>query len=409
MVEISLSTGQPNPPLVPYQPVALRDRSDGTTRASASVVSPNFIRAFGSGGQNSRAPGSLGGQGRFGIRWQFAVDGAPNAVLVAGDRIVAQRSNGWELMSSDGKKVASGPPSRSLITLDPSVGMFYVVGSGNALQAMAMDTGEMRFALPLGQNESFSWPLVHRSGKVLMIAGVEQPMMSPRPRRPERSLFQAVRIASPIQLSPYKLLLSLEQQRDMVFKEANMLPVGSGEVLWAAMPNLLVRTSPAQTVDGAWTDTFRPLAVSVDEMGWLYLVAECGAQNQRELWIVTTEGVRVSRSAVPPAFWETKVPPAVGYDHRVYLRAAQDIAAFAPSGELLWEVRISGQIAGMTVTPDGRVVAAAGRAVYQIDPGGKVTPVFAELPGSATTAPVVTAQGEILVGTETGVVCLTAQ
>jgi len=228
-------------------------------------------------------------------------------------------------------------------------------------------------------------------------------MLSPRVRPPTRSLIQVTEVGSPLQVSPSKILLSAASQQDLVFKDPNMVPVASGEILWAALPNLLIRTSTAQTIDGAWSDPFQPVTASADEAGWLYLIVT--GSHGRELWIVTPDGRRQSRVPVPPAYTESKFPPAIGYDHRVFLRTSQSVAAFSPAGDHLWDTQIPGGIAGLSVTPDGRLIVAAGAAIHQVDAKGNASRL-ASLGAPATTAPVVTASGEVLVGTETGVLCL---
>ena len=74
----------------------------------------------------------------------------------------------------------------------------------------------------------------------------------------------------------------------------------------------------------------------------------------------------------------------------------------------MWEFQASDAIAGLGVTPDGHVVVATGNVIQVLDPDGKATQ-FVNLPSPATTSPVVTVNGEILVGTQAGVVCLVAR
>lgn len=404
MVEIVRSTGQANPPKVDYAPHPLEPVAAQAVRETAQA-SPNYVRAFGSAAQNSRTPGSVK-SGQWHVRWQAPTTGALSAVLFAGDRVVAQRAGGWTLLNRDGGKIAEGPSAGAPITIDPSSGMFYSLGNGNNLQAFGLEKGDLRFTIPLGYNEAFAWLMFQRTGNRIVAAAIERPMISPAPRPPEQSLFQVVEVGSPLKVSPYKVLLSIDEQQDLVFKQADMLPVAAGDILWAAMPDLLIRTSSAQNIDGAFAGSFKPMSASADEAGWLHLVVASRAPNRRpELWIVTPDGHWGAREPIPPAYGESKTPPAIGYNRRVYLRAGQSIAAFSPRGPLLWEYHADGMIAGLSTTPDGRVVAAAGKALFALDSNGKAEHL-ASLPAGASTSPVVTADGEILVGSDTGVVCL---
>ena len=406
VIEIIKTMGPVELPKVSWSARPLEDAAGGVRQMAPSS---HYIRAFGSPAQNSRTPGSPGG-GAWHVRWEAQLPSLASAVLVAGDRVVAQRSNGWTLLDRNGHQIAEGISGGAAITLDPSSGAFFALGMGNAFQTLALDRGDLRFKFPLGYNEFFVWPILHRSGTRLIAAAVELPMIGPKPQPPTKSLFHITEVASPLKLSPYKILLSISANQDLVFKEPNMIPVASRDILWAAMPGLLIRTSPAENIDGAWSGSFKPIAASADEAGWLHLVVETGPEGHRvhELWIVTTEGRRTVRGSVPPAYASSTVPPVIGYDHRVYLRNTRSVAAFSPEGKLIWETSLAGEIAGTSVTPDGRIVAAAGTAIWVLDTNGKSTQL-ASLSVLPITAPVVTAEGEILVGTGAGVVCLVSR
>ena len=404
LIEIVRTTGIGNAPRIDYSPRPLEDVSPAD-RPPAAAVS-GYVRVFGSAAQNSRTPGSPK-SGQWHVRWEAPVASSSSAVLLAGNRVLAQRSGGWTLFDREGKPIKEGISGGAAITLDPKAGLFYSLGNGNFLQAIGLEDGELRFSIPLGYNEFFAWPVFHPWEKGIIAAGVERPMISPKTRPPTRSLFQVIAIGSPLKLSPYKLLLSIDMKQDLLFKEPKMIPVASGDILWAVLPDLIIRTSPAQNVDGAWSGSFQAVSASADEAGWLHLlvVTSEGANTNRELWIVPPDGRRAMRATVPAYYAESKVPPAIGYDRKVYLRSGRSVAAFSPHGNLLWETQAGGSIAGLSVTPDGRVVAAVGKDLLAFDEKGNTTHL-ATLPAPATTNPVITADGDILVGTETAVLCL---
>ena len=404
LIEIVRSTGLADSPKVPYSPRPLELAAGQTSREPAAATR-DYVRALGSVSQNSRTPGSPGA-GQWHILWDSPLPSPVSAVMVAGSRVLVQRGGGWTLFDRGGKQIAEGVSGGAVITADPRAGAFYSLGNGNFLQAIALDNGDIRFTIPLGHNESFAWPMFDRSGKRIIAAGVEQPRLAPKPR-PTEALFQVTEVATPLKLSPYKVLLSMDYHQDLVFRAPNMIPVASGDILWAVLPDLLIRTSPAQNIEGAWSGSFRAISASADETGWLHMVVASGAtgNGDRELWIVTPQGRRTAHAKVPPACRESKYPPAIGYDHRVYLVGSQSVAAFSPDGRLLWESEPLSSIAGVSVTPDHRVVVASGSEIIVLDSNGKPTRL-AKLSSPARTCPVVTAEGEILVGTESNVLCL---
>ena len=407
MIEIVRSTGQANPPKLDYTARPIEQAVAPQHRDGVPANSPDYVRVLGGPAQNSRAPGSAN-RGPWHVRWQSPAPTPISVVLLAPKRVVVQRVNGWSLFNRDGKPLAQGFPSRGVITLDPSAGVFYTLGNGNTLQAIDLEKGDVRFNIGLGFDESFAWLLFLRSGNRILAAAAEQPTPGPRPNPPTRSVFEVVEAARPPELDPYKFI-TLDLQQRLVFKQAGMLPVASGDVLWAVMPDLLIRTSSAQNIDGAFTGSFTPVSASADEAGWLHMVVMPGAPNSRlELWIVTPDGHSTARQPVPAAYSESKIPPAIGYDRRVYLRAAQSVAAFSPQGAPLWEYHADAIIAGLSTTPDGRVVVATGKNLVALDSNGK-SEHLASLPATASTSPVVTVDGEILIGTDSGLVCLSSK
>jgi hypothetical protein len=336
--------------------------------------------------------------GRLALRWEASLTSAAAAALLANGRVLVQRAGGWSLFDREGKQIADDSAGRAAITLDPEAGQFYSLGLGNYLRAHAIEDGQLRFSVSLGYNEAFAWPLLYRIGNRLIAAATEQKMFAPKVYPPTRALIQITEVGTPIRLSPYKELLSVNAQRDLIFKNPRMLPLVAGNLIWAVLPNLLVRTSPSQEIAGAWSDSFEPILASADEAGWLYLIAGLG--ERRELWIITPEGHRTVRAELSPEYRELLGPPAIGYDHRVYLWTSQMVVAFSPEGKHLWNAALPGGIRALSVTSDGRLIVAAGRQIHVVDESGKSSQLL-EVEEPATTAPVVTTQGDLVVGTAT--------
>jgi hypothetical protein len=199
---------------------------------------------------------------------------------------------------------------------------------------------------------------------------------------------------SPPEISPYKVLTSINVQQDLIFKNPHMLPVASGDWIWAVLPNLLIRTSASQEIRGAWSDTFDPVLASVDEAGWLHLIAT--VRERRELWVITPEGKRTVRVELPDELHEPTGPPAIGYDHSIYVWSAQTVGAYSPNGKHLWNASMEGPIRGLAVTAAGDVLVTAGEKVHLIKKDGKSSELV-ELSEPANTPPVLTAEGDLIV------------
>jgi hypothetical protein len=363
-------------------------------RPMAEASEFDFVRLFSSPALNSRTLGS-GNDRPLKLRWEAPLTSQSFAVLLSGGRVLVQRGGGWTLFDRTGKQIAEDTAGAAAMTVDRRAGQFYSTATGNVLRAHAIDDGELRFSVPLGYNEAFAWPLLYRSGKRLIAAATEQKMFSPKNYPPTRSLIQIIEPESPPRLSPYKVLVSIDAQQDLIFKDPKMLPVASGDTIWAALPNLLVRTSASQEIAGAWRDTFEPVLASADEAGWLHLIATVG--ERRELWVVTSEGKRTIRMELPNEFHELIGPPAIGYDHSIYVWTARTIGAFSHEGKPLWNSSLDGPIRGLGVTAAGNVLVAAGQQVHVIGRDGKASELV-KLAEPATTPPVMTAEGDLIVG-----------
>ena len=62
---------------------------------------------------------------------------------------------------------------------------------------------------------------------------------------------------------------------------------------------------------------FEPVALSLDEHGYAYLIAQVGSRLQ--YWMVSTDGTRAIQFELPPPLLSLSRPPIIGYDKHVYL------------------------------------------------------------------------------------------
>ena len=400
MIEIYDSNGQPSPPKIPYTPAALKDVRRTAPLKPAAAESNTFTRALGSNAQNSRSAGPAGSV-NWKLQWQAPLTAPAAAVLFTDNRILLQQAGGWTLLSRDGKQIREGLSDNAPVTIDPHAGLFYSVGVGTMLQAVSLENAELRFKILLGHTEAFAWQLLHRSATRMIAAAAERRLMAPAMYDPTTSLIQIIEVVSPPKVNPYKLLMSIESQREVVFKNPKLLTVASGGILWAVLPGLIARVGTDRKIERAWSASFTPVAASADEAGNIHLIVE--ADNHRELWVVTPEGDRVVRHALGEKHRTAEFPPGIGYDHRIVLWSGSRVSTFSPAAEHLWDVELPDGVRGLSITPDGYVVAGVASAVHFIDSTGKDTAI--NVSDRVTAAPVITSDGNLLVATESKLLC----
>jgi len=103
---------------------------------------------------------------------------------------------------------------------------------------------------------------------------------------------------------------------------------------------------------------------------------------------------------------DTRVPPIITADHRVFVVTDSRITAFSPMGDQLWEFAPPMGRPKASVTAEGWLLIAVDDIVGIMDAEGRSATLF-QLPGEGfVTAPVLTTSGEIFVATETALVCI---
>jgi len=124
---------------------------------------------------------------------------------------------------------------------------------------------------------------------------------------------------------------------------------------------------------------FSPMALSLDELGNIYLVVgertESG-ENVLAVWGLTPDGERFLRQELTDMRGALVAPPLIGYDRDVTILFEEEAVSVGPLGGVRWKLRMGGPIAGGTVTADSRVLISAGTRVLSVSPEGERFPVI---------------------------------
>jgi hypothetical protein len=150
------------------------------------------------------------------------------------------------------------------------------------------------------------------------------------------------------------------------------------------------------------TDSFQAGPISMDETGRIYALA--AREGRYSLWSLTPRGQRVFAQDFPPDALITTppikaLPPAVGYDHRVYLIAGSIILGVSPEGTVFWRGSSGGAVTGLVVTPDDELIVSAGNALVAFDAHGTRRVLYDFKSETLLTPPAIVKGGDILVAT----------
>jgi hypothetical protein len=182
-------------------------------------------------------------------------------------------------------------------------------------------------------------------------------------------------------------------------------------------PNRILWFSTALRPVGLVTGEFQPIALSVDEGGWVHLLVDelvddpaGGGQTAgpRALWVLDPQGTRRVRFVLPRPLHEATAPPVIGYGHRIYLQGGGQLLALDPKGSIVWSRPIDADASAAMVTPNDDVLVAEGKDLVAFDERGQRRVVHS-MPEAITTAPVLTTSGDgrLLLASSDTLYCLT--
>lgn len=411
--------GEPSPGLVLRRQVALGDPVDVEVRASdirdgAGATRPatpfaagaDVAFAYGGLAANSRLPAMLGGE-RWKQRWTASLNGkfAPAFLLRDTSHILVQGRQIWELFDAGGKKIKDQRVANSCIYLDSRSGLFYFANQAAFLEARTLEAGQLRFSLALRFDAVFARVLVGRFGRRIVSVGVDQPRRSATPAPPDTAVIEFSEMGDRIELNSAGLVSSLTRAEALHLKTATVEAAANGDHLYFAVPGYLFRTTTDLQVEAAFSGSFEPRMLSVDEAGYMYLIA--GTSGGAELWVVSPEGKRTARFFIAQDRGEPVGPPIVGYDHRIYLLTRSQAIALDPSGAVLWERPTGGAAAGAGITGDGRLLVSVGSELAVFEPDGTRHVLFTA-GEPLLTPPILTSSGDLLAASAAKLYCLVA-
>lgn len=399
------SISRPTTLPVASQPVRAESSAAALRDATPEKTADSWLGPSGGAARNGRLPHALpAGEWAVRKRIPLAPDVRPAVVLASSDRLLAYGEEEWQLLDLEGRSIANSLLGRGDVFLDPANGAFYYSDRAGLISARRLgDAGEI-FSLIAHFGDAFRRTLFVRDGARLLIASVEEPSDPFERTRPSISIAELHDLGNPLTTGEGMLLTSAQLAANLIRRTTIMHAAYTPGTLWLAYPGRLVVTDGALKARGDYTAEFTPAALSTDETGRAHLVAEVPAAGgdpaaRRVLWIVTPQGERVAEAELPAAMNRLTAPPLIGYDHRVYLVAAERLLCLGPDGKAVWDKHAS-SVTGASVTADGRLLVADGSDVVAFAPDGRPRRLADVSPEVLSAAPILLGSGEILAASE---------
>ncbi|MCC7374719.1 MAG: hypothetical protein IT581_08680 [Verrucomicrobiales bacterium] len=353
------------------------------------------LRPFWNEQLNSRAGVKLGA-GKWSSVWtaQLLPESRPLFLLTAGDRILVQERTRWQLLDLRGERIAYGAVGHSDCVLDPANGLFYASAKSGLVAARRLSDGGDAFSVFAQFGEMFRRTYIARRGERLIFAGVERSIDPHDHVPPNRSMLESQTLGAPLALHASGLVTNSETRGVLNFETLDLFAALGGRFAAVATPDRIEIADLDLRVQRVLTGSFKPLALSMDELDHLHLLARSG--DRTVYWQITAEGERTSARELPSAPLDPPVPPMVGNDHRVHLALRDRVLTLDPRGEPDRTYRPPGAIVGAAVTADDRLVMVSGNQVLAVDATGQATTLYTTQE-RLVTPPSFTASGRLLV------------
>jgi hypothetical protein len=289
--------------------------------------------------------------------------------------------------------------------LDPARGLFFAADQFGLIAARRLSDGAQSFAVSLYGGKSFERTYFARRDRLLISAGVELALDAHAPP-PELSTVIVADLGDPAEQKTWDQEGGPVVIRDLQRATQRLLIAMHGDSIYLATDDRVYILDLELKFKRAIAGTFRPMAISVDETGRIYVTV--AGQGRSSLWSLTPAGERVYAFDLPPGS-EATLPPAIGYDHSAYVVAGSFIYCVGQDGKLNWSRPASARIAGAAVTSDGQLLTAEGGQIAAWNARGERRMLHAFPGETLMAAPVLMANGDLLAVTQTNVYCLKPQ
>lgn len=371
-------------------------------QARAITGAPSVIRPYLTDELNSRLSIPLP-KGRWEIQWRTPVlsEHSPLQLTQALERILLIYG-GWpkQLFDRTGKLLSSNLGDGYLPLMDPQSPRLYLAGQ-SYLRGFSLEDSSSVFQYNPGLMGRFQY-LLQRPSRFLT-AGSSWIMHPHGGIMTDDSRLVVSDLGSPPKADGMGFLTSVHVLGELLINTSRMTVAAHGDTLVFAVPNHIFYVDMDLKLLRAFSGTFEPNRISLDEGGRVFLAA--GEPGHPEILAISGQQTLSWRTSIPVTAGALLAPPIIGYDHRVYWLGQKQLVALSPKGDIHWTVDLVAP-SGALVTGDNRLLVADGERMLVFDQTNRPVELV-HFPGEKLcTNPVLTPDGELIVATDKKLYCL---
>lgn len=346
---------------------------------------------------NSRVAASLGPFRSLRPAWSLELNmqDPPIAIAQSGNRALVFSMSDWVLCDLSGKLVARGVLQYGETRLDPGRQLFYAPNFAGLIEARRLTDGGVAFRAFFNSTKDYFRSFLTRHDRRMILLSTELHLDMGKPE-PENTILEISDLGDPADQKSFGQKGEPRVVADLVrATQAAFIAVHREAILYATKDrvyaldlNLVVRR--------ILTGSFEPVAISLDDGGYVYLLAEEGARTV--LSCISIAGERLFAYSLPEGVRATYAP-IIGYDHTVYLPTPGMIYAVGVDGKERWARPAVGGCHGAVVTNDDVLIVSEGMTIAAYL-GSDERRQIADLEKPVAAAPVLFAPGRLLAASE---------
>jgi len=318
----------------------------------------NYLNRYLSPERNSRLNSALPNANLWEIKWETELNSSaiPWNLLIKNERIIIQNESGWQLFNTSGKNIANGIKADGEILIDESEDIFYINDPSGFIDAVDLISGDRKFYVYPFMGKGYYRSVIYSDGNKIINSAFELPEMthdSPI-KIPDVNLLETTVIGKSRETDADGVLKSAAQKEHLICKSGKLITAMHDSVIIIAVPNHIYFVNADLQITNDLAEDFIPLEMSIDEEMRIYLLALLSENEKQKnvLWVISPDGQLISETEIEPLDLNYLTPPAIGFDHTVYIRYENKIVAVNALGKILWQEFIQKPLAGFTTAKD---------------------------------------------------------
>lgn len=370
-----------------------------------------YSRPYANAMHNSRIPYPAG-EGFRKILWEANLDASsrPRFVLNGGGCLLVQKDFAWELLDDQGSHIMQGGSGTGDIFLDAEDSLFYTTDQDGLVVARTLSDGKEAYAFFPMFGSGYVRTILAREKRNVWVIGVEIPQVSHSASRPaEYTVMEIQDLSESLKKDEDGILMSNQRVATLITRPVPLLTAMTGRKLILGAPDHVYTADEHLNVTGDIEFVGTPEAMSVDEEGRIYLVAQTEDEDKvavRVLMVLSPDGSEVMRTRLSNHSATIIAPPIVGYDHTTYLLQDDTIVAVGVDGRTRWKTFAGGRIVGGVAMADSKLLVSADSIIASYGANGEREVQFALEGERWATPPIVTATGRLIAASDKKLYCL---